>query len=477
MVEPTALEQLMLELVNRARADPAAELARFNARNDPATSGWADLGSLDDGLAPGTIGAGPKQPLALVPTLRDAALGHSRAMIDLDFFDHTAPDGRTPSQRGLDAGWSSGAAAWTFGENIAFAGHVLAGYAEAESTLVLHHEGLFYSPGHRQNLMSDRFSEIGIGQAAGVYTDENGATWTSSSMLTQKFADAGRSFLTGVVIDDRDADGFYDVGEGRGGVAITAVGANGTHSTATWSAGGYTLELAPGSYTVTFSGGGLVAPVSRAVAIAGDNVKLDIETGDAAAGGASGAVHVLDGSTRSVQGGAGLDALVVGAPRETVALSGSGPELAITVDAGPQVSLASIERILFTGGALAFDFDGSAGQAYRLYEAAFDRAPDAAGLGYWIGRMDGGLGVLAVAAGFVASAEFTARYGTVDDLGFATLLYRNVLDRDPDASGLAFWETALAAGQSREGVLHAFSDSAENRASTQDAIGDGIWYV
>jgi hypothetical protein len=40
--------------------------------------------------------------------------------------------------------------------------------------------------------------------------------------------------------------------------------------------------------------------------------------------------------------------------------------------------------------AVALDVDGAAGQAYRLYQAAFDRAPDKNGLGYWInGWIDG----------------------------------------------------------------------------------------
>ena len=33
---------------------------------------------------------------------------------------------------------------------------------------------------------------------------------------------------------------------------------------------------------------------------------------------------------------------------------------------------------------LALDINGTAGQVYRLYQAAFDRKPDLVGLGYWI---------------------------------------------------------------------------------------------
>ena len=41
-----------------------------------------------------------------------------------------------------------------------------------------------------------------------------------------------------------------------------------------------------------------------------------------------------------------------------------------------------------------------------------------------------------VAAGFVGSREFETTYGDLDNAGFVTLLYQNVLGRDPDAAGL-----------------------------------------
>src|SRR5262245_55336620 len=49
--DPTPAEQLMLEVINRARANPTAEAARYSI-------------DLNEGLAPGTISAAPKRPLA-----------------------------------------------------------------------------------------------------------------------------------------------------------------------------------------------------------------------------------------------------------------------------------------------------------------------------------------------------------------------------------------------------------------------------
>ena len=60
----TAHEQLMLELINRARLDPAGEAARYGI-------------ALNEGLASGTISSTPKQVLAGNEQLGAAAVRHS----------------------------------------------------------------------------------------------------------------------------------------------------------------------------------------------------------------------------------------------------------------------------------------------------------------------------------------------------------------------------------------------------------------
>lgn len=74
-----------------------------------------------------------------------------------------------------------------------------------------------------------------------------------------------------------------------------------------------------------------------------------------------------------------------------------------------------------------------------------------------------------VANGFLASAEFALRYGDLDDAGFAARLYLNVLGRAPDASGLEYWTSKLGGGASRAEVLLGFSESAEYKGATADS--------
>lgn len=100
----------------------------------------------------------------------------------------------------------------------------------------------------------------------------------------------------------------------------------------------------------------------------------------------------------------------------------------------------------------------------RLYDAAFDRAPDPSGLDYWTDQMTSGMTLETIASGFIASPEFASLYGSnPTDQQFVTLLYNNVLDRAPDAEGLAWWSGQLENGSyTRPGTLLGFSESPEN---------------
>ncbi|HEU5151180.1 MAG TPA: DUF4214 domain-containing protein [Iamia sp.] len=105
----------------------------------------------------------------------------------------------------------------------------------------------------------------------------------------------------------------------------------------------------------------------------------------------------------------------------------------------------------------------------RLYGAAFDRHPDAAGLVHWVRERQKGMSLTRMAGIFVASAELRALYGTLGDRAFVEQIYRNVLDREPDRAGTDFWVAELRRGVSRATVLLGFSESKENREATAAA--------
>ena len=115
------------------------------------------------------------------------------------------------------------------------------------------HAAFMNSSGHRANILRSSFKEVGIGFEVGEF---GGYT---VGMVTQDFALSGSgSFITGVAFDDKDGDHFYDVGEALPGLSVTAVSSTGIqYTTITAPAGGYQLLVPAGTYTVTFSGGGL----------------------------------------------------------------------------------------------------------------------------------------------------------------------------------------------------------------------------
>ncbi len=142
-------------------------------------------------------------------------------------------------------------------------------------------------------------------------------------------------------------------------------------------------------------------------------------------------------------------------------------------------TLYGIERIDFADASIALDITGNAGQAYRLYKAAFDRAPDLGGLGDWIYGLDSGMTLEQVANGFIVAPEFTALYGNNPGTGdFVARLYQNVLDRAPEQAGYDYWVTQIDSGaQTRAQVLAGFSESPENQDNVIDLIGNGIQYI
>lgn len=174
---------------------------------------------------------------------------------------------------------------------------------------------------------------------------------------------------------------------------------------------------------------------------------------------------------------AGLDTVLIETTRAAATVSKSGSALSVSGPGLGSDSFTNVERLAFSDGTLAFDLDGNAGQTYRLYQAAFARTPDTAGLGHNTRLVDGGMALKDMSAAFIGSAEFIGRYGqNTSDTAFITALYQNVLSRGPDAGGLAGWQQRLADGSwSRPDVLLGFSESAENKALVGAAIENGIW--
>lgn len=206
------------------------------------------------------------------------------------------------------------------------------------------------------------------------------------------------------------------------------------------------------------------------------------EAGDDRLYGGSGGDNFFAGSgVNYLDGGSGLD---------FANYEGNGNEYVVTFNGDGTVRVTDgfynddrtfdIERLSFNDGTLALDVDKgeNAGEAYRIYQAAFDRTPDADGLSFWIQALDGGASLLEVAHGFVDSAEFQSVYGSnPTDEDYVAQLYFNVLGRPGEQEGVEFWEDQLAQGVSMAAVLMGFSEGNENIAGVAPEIAGGIWYT
>lgn len=144
--------------------------------------------------------------------------------------------------------------------------------------------------------------------------------------------------------------------------------------------------------------------------------------------------------------------------------------------AGPGIrdALALAERIRFIDGTLAYGPDTPEAAVARLYQAAFARAPDGGGLAYWAAALQGGAALADLACGFVASAEFQARYGDLDDRALVSDLSRNLPAYTQPANAQPSG-ALTGAPVSRGQLLADLSESAANRAGTAALVAQGLW--
>jgi uncharacterized protein YkwD len=336
---PSPGQQYMLELINRARANADAEAVRLG------------IGSRQEG--PPMIGGqvwtiqNTTQPLSWNPLLYNCAQAHSKLLNDNDqFFLGVSPHtfgGMDPNQRIAAAGYSmapyngptnngSFPGPENVAENLSFGSGPFTG-TKLINAIMQQHNDLFTDQtvagrGHRSTTTLAFFREIGIGIAAGTDNGQ-GKTW-DSLYTVQNFGTQTNStpFITGVVYQDTNGNGFYDSGEGIGGIRVDVPGSN--FFAITSSSGGYSVPVpGNGNYTATFSGGAF-GNVQKPVTVAGGlNAKLDHVAPVSAA-----PVLLANVSTR-LPAAADPNALIAG-----FILTGTQPKKVIVRAIGPSLNIA-----------------------------------------------------------------------------------------------------------------------------------------
>ena len=133
----------------------------------------------------------------------------------------------------------------------------------------------------------------------------------------------------------------------------------------------------------------------------------------------------------------------------TANLNGGGPITPVQPDPQPQPD------------PVADPAPVGAPEIQRLYLGYFLRLADADGLAYWTGQRQVGVTLAQVSEQFALSAEFQTRYGQADNAAFVDLVYLNVLGRQPDAEGRAYWINQLQQGMTRGELMTGFTESPE----------------
>jgi Ca2+-binding RTX toxin-like protein len=108
--------------------------------------------------------------LAFSLPLVDAARKHSQWMLNTNTFSHAGSGGSDPGTRMRAAGYAF-TGSWTWGENISWSGTT--GTPNVSASVAQQHDNLFYSAGHRTNILKDDFKEIGLGVLTGQYSGYN----------------------------------------------------------------------------------------------------------------------------------------------------------------------------------------------------------------------------------------------------------------------------------------------------------------
>jgi uncharacterized protein YkwD len=130
--------------------------------------GAATLCLLNDERA----GAGLR-PVGEAAALTRPSLAYSAEMVSERFFAHVSPAGSTLVDRLVAAGYIARDGDWAVGENLAWG---QGGLATPRSIVI----AWMNSPGHRANILTGEFDEIGLGVVMGTPTDPSwGATYTT----------------------------------------------------------------------------------------------------------------------------------------------------------------------------------------------------------------------------------------------------------------------------------------------------------
>jgi uncharacterized protein YkwD len=166
---------LIAAVATLALAAPAGAQAADCAGADlvPDASNLTQVGQATLCLLNNERGAQGLRPVTEAPGLTQPSRAYSARMVAESFFAHESPDGGSLVDRLTAVGYIAPDGDWAVGENIAWG----QGELSTPRSIVA---AWMASPGHRKNILTGEYTEIGLGVVPGTPGDTSwGATYTT----------------------------------------------------------------------------------------------------------------------------------------------------------------------------------------------------------------------------------------------------------------------------------------------------------
>lgn len=271
-LNPTGHEQEMLQLFNRFRTDPQGEFARMFSSatplraRDSSIQAELDRHSVNGAMLQSEWNAiAPAQPLIWNEALYNFAAAHNAEMIRQNNGFHSNTQVRQNAIRAAGIDFALEGELVSLRSSNPMQGYAVYAVNWGTNPATGRIKGGMQDPrGHRTLLVTPGFDQVG-----------HRFTATSASFLTPGVNTVvlvdNRNLplmVTGAVFEDKNNNGWYENGEGRGSVKIDFEKTTGEKfATTSLSAGGYQIALPAGTYKVRATGGGMAHAVVQTITV------------------------------------------------------------------------------------------------------------------------------------------------------------------------------------------------------------------
>jgi hypothetical protein len=285
---------------------------------------------------------------------------------------------------------------------------------------------------------------------------------------------ANTAYNAGDTVYTFDGDARYNqtIWDGGGNDTIVATGSRGVE-----------IDLRPGQWSklglpMSFSTRNADNSLNAPQPQFGDPYTVfiyDTVTIENAVGGSGNDVLYANAVPNGLQGGGGIDTAVYLAPRGGFTFGRAGDGWTVSGAAGDTDTLATIERLRFTDGAVALDtaVDGNAGQVAQILRGLFGAGAvgNPAFVGIGLSLRDQGVSYADLVSLAIGTSVFEQLAGSRSNTDFVRLVYKNVVGADAPPEALAQFVGLLDSGSATQASLGLLACQLELNTQAVELVG------